>query len=93
LANRDCGYARHVSSPAVAVDSIEEISWPRKKCRQTRLLTLPVFQSHDEDDKETIQVIIETPKGSRNKFAFDVDQKVFELKKVLPAGMTVPHDF
>jgi inorganic pyrophosphatase len=51
------------------------------------------LQSHDGGDKETIQVIIETPKGSRNKFAFDDDQKVFELKKVLPAGMTFPHDF
>jgi inorganic pyrophosphatase len=51
------------------------------------------LQPLDEDDQETIQVIIETPKGSRNKFAFDEDQRVFELKKVLPAGMTFPHDF
>src|SRR6202166_1085625 len=51
------------------------------------------LQSHDADDKETIQVIIETPKGSRNKFAFDDDQKVFELKQALPAGMSFPHDF
>jgi inorganic pyrophosphatase len=41
----------------------------------------------------TLQVIVETPKGSRNKFAFDPDQKVFMLKKVLPAGMTFPYDF
>lgn len=40
-----------------------------------------------------LQVIIETPKGSRNKFAFDPDQRVFSLKKVLPAGMTFPYDF
>jgi inorganic pyrophosphatase len=38
-------------------------------------------------------VVIETPKGSRNKFAFDAEQRVFELKKVLPAGMTFPYDF
>lgn len=46
-------------------------------------------------DKEDgmIQVIIETPKGSRNKFAFDSKQKVFTLKKVLPAGMVFPYDF
>jgi len=37
--------------------------------------------------------VIETPKGSRNKYAFDAEQKVFELKKVLPAGMTFPYDF
>src|SRR6266702_7301112 len=40
-----------------------------------------------------LQVVIETPKGSRNKFAFDPDQRVFTLKKVLPAGMTFPYDF
>jgi inorganic pyrophosphatase len=41
----------------------------------------------------TVQVIIETPKGSRNKFAFDPDQEIFSLKKVLPAGMVFPYDF
>jgi inorganic pyrophosphatase len=40
-----------------------------------------------------LQVIIETPKGSRNKFAFDAEQRVFGLKKVLPAGMEFPYDF
>ena len=40
-----------------------------------------------------LQVIIETPKGSRNKFSFDVDQEIFSLKKVLPAGMVFPYDF
>ena len=45
----------------------------------------------DGDNK--IQVIIETPKGSRNKYAFDTEQRVFALKKVLPAGMAFPYDF
>jgi inorganic pyrophosphatase len=40
-----------------------------------------------------LQVIVETPKGSRNKFSFDVDQEIFSLKKVLPAGMVFPYDF
>jgi inorganic pyrophosphatase len=40
-----------------------------------------------------IQVIIETPAGSRNKFAFDPEQGIFALKKVLPAGMVFPYDF
>lgn len=40
-----------------------------------------------------LQVIIETPKNSRNKYAFDVEQKIFSLKKVLPAGMAFPYDF
>ena len=40
-----------------------------------------------------LQVIVETPAGSRNKFAFDPDQHIFALKKVLPAGMVFPYDF
>jgi inorganic pyrophosphatase len=40
-----------------------------------------------------LQVIIETPAGSRNKFAYDPDQGIFTLKAVLPAGMTFPYDF
>ncbi len=47
----------------------------------------------DSSDKQTLRVVIETPKGSRNKFAFDPKQHIFELKKVLPAGMTFPYDF
>jgi inorganic pyrophosphatase len=41
----------------------------------------------------TLQVIIETPKNSRNKYAFDPEQRVYALKKVLPAGMAFPYDF
>src|ERR1700744_6000719 len=40
-----------------------------------------------------LQVIIETPAGSRNKFAYDPDQGIFALKKVLPACMVFPYDF
>jgi inorganic pyrophosphatase len=47
----------------------------------------------DSEDDDIIQVVIETPKGSRNKYALDVRQKVFELTKVLPAGMVFPYDF
>jgi inorganic pyrophosphatase len=47
----------------------------------------------DPDDKQIITVVIETPKGSRNKYAFDAKEKVFKLKKVLPAGMAFPYDF
>lgn len=47
----------------------------------------------DPDDKQILRVVIETPKGSRNKFAFDPDEHIFELKKVLPSGMTFPYDF
>jgi inorganic pyrophosphatase len=46
-----------------------------------------------DQHKQMLRVVIETPKGSRNKFAFNPDERVFELKKVLPVGMTFPYDF
>jgi inorganic pyrophosphatase len=45
------------------------------------------------DRKQHVQVVIETPKGSRNKYAWDAKQRLFQLKKVLPEGMVFPHDF
>jgi inorganic pyrophosphatase len=47
----------------------------------------------DADDDDLTTVIVETPKGSRNKYAYDPKDRVFELKKVLPAGMEFPYDF
>jgi inorganic pyrophosphatase len=35
-------------------------------------------------DEGELTVVIETPKGSRNKYAFDPERDVFELKKALP---------
>lgn len=51
------------------------------------------LKPNDKNNKELFRVVIETPKGSRNKFAFDPDEHIFELKKVLPAGMAFPYDF
>ncbi|MEO8288071.1 MAG: inorganic diphosphatase [Chloroflexota bacterium] len=44
-----------------------------------------------EDDN--VNVIIETPKGSRNKFTFDEELGIFKLGGVLPAGAVFPFDF
>src|SRR5690242_3942154 len=63
----------------------------RKKSRR-RLMADP-FGLPPLDGNDKIQVIIETPRGSRNKYAFNTELKVFALKKVLPAGMTFPYDF
>ncbi|HEX6162285.1 MAG TPA: inorganic diphosphatase [Vicinamibacterales bacterium] len=41
----------------------------------------------------SLTVVIETPKGSRNKYALDEETGLFRLKKVLPAGMGFPYDF
>jgi inorganic pyrophosphatase len=50
---------------------------------------LPPYESKNAD----LTVIIETPKGSRNKYAYDPEERIFALRKVLPAGMAFPYDF
>ena len=70
-----------------------EFRSPMPKNRQRSLADPSILSPRDKDDKQLFQVVIETPKGSRNKYAFDRDNRVFELKKVLPAGMAFPYDF
>src|SRR4029453_15828071 len=63
-----------------------------KRSRASSLRDPSSLKALNEDNK-TVRVVIETPKGSRNKYAFDVKDKFFALKKVLPAGMAFPYDF
>jgi len=42
---------------------------------------------------EYVNVIIETPKGSRTKFKYDEEHGVFMFDKALPMGQAFPFDF
>jgi inorganic pyrophosphatase len=53
-------------------------------------LRLPPF---DEDDTKTLHVVIDTPKGSRNKFKWDEKHGLYKLSGVLVAGAFFPYDF
>lgn len=46
-----------------------------------------------DPESGALNVIIETPKGSRNKLKYDAAQGLFELSKVLPRGTVFPFDF
>src|SRR4051795_3890858 len=46
-----------------------------------------------EERKRRWRVVIETPKGSRNKYRFDEELGLFVLGGVLPEGMSFPYDF
>lgn len=50
---------------------------------------LPPFDKESGD----LNVVIETPKGCRNKYAFDEKLGLFVLKGVLAAGHSFPFDF
>jgi len=44
-------------------------------------------------EKKLVNAVVETPRGSRNKYDYDPDGDYFRLKKVLPAGTSFPLDF
>jgi inorganic pyrophosphatase len=48
---------------------------------------------NSSDTSSPIGVIIETPKGSRNKIKYDLPTRKFKLSKVMPEGMVFPYDF
>jgi inorganic pyrophosphatase len=41
----------------------------------------------------SIEVVIETPKGSAQKYDYDPKTHFFKMKKILPSGMVFPYDF
>ena len=42
---------------------------------------------------KSVEVVIETPKGHRNKFKYDAKKRCYRLGSVLPAGASFPYDF
>jgi inorganic pyrophosphatase len=46
-----------------------------------------------DGDKKCINVVIETPKGSRVKYSYDEETGMLQLKKALPEGMVFPFNF
>ncbi|MGH9943064.1 MAG: inorganic diphosphatase [Pyrinomonadaceae bacterium] len=49
--------------------------------------------SAEASDAENVHVVIDTPKGSRNKYKLEEKLGVFMLGGVLPAGAVFPFDF
>jgi inorganic pyrophosphatase len=43
--------------------------------------------------KECLNVVVETPKGSRVKYAYNEQTGLFELKRALPEGLLFPFNF
>src|ERR1700747_605593 len=60
--------------------------------RSARHTVLSETATFDEKTGE-LRVVIETPKGSRNKYDYDPDSDCLELATVLPEGMSFPYDF
>ena len=52
------------------------------------LTRIPAF-----DPDGDLNVVIETPKGSHNKYAYDEEFGTFRFQGVMPEGNLFPHDF
>jgi inorganic pyrophosphatase len=55
--------------------------------------SLPHNRLPSRDAEGRVLVVIDTPKGSRNKYEFDEALGVFALGGVLPSGAVFPYDF
>lgn len=53
----------------------------------------PKLSSAAKSEEPIYQVIVDTPQGSRNKYEYDEEQKIFKLGGVLTAGAVFPFDF
>jgi inorganic pyrophosphatase len=53
----------------------------------------PLIDLDAFDDEGNVNAIIDTPKGSRNKFKYDEKSGLFKLGGALPLGAVFPFDF
>jgi inorganic pyrophosphatase len=58
-----------------------------------KAISSPTALKPFDKKKEFLRVVIETPKGSRNKFKYDPELGSYRLNAVLPEGMVFPYDF
>jgi inorganic pyrophosphatase len=54
-----------------------------------RLTRLPAFAPNSDE----INAIVDTPKGSQNKFKYDEESGLFSLGGAMPAGVIFPFEF
>lgn len=59
-----------------------------RSARHTILSEIDPFTEGDE-----LRIVIETPRGSRNKYSYDPDCDCMRLSTVLPEGLVFPYDF
>jgi inorganic pyrophosphatase len=66
---------------------------PTGTMAKKKALSSPTILKPFDKKQEFLRVIIETPKGSRNKFKYDPELGSYRLNSVLPEGMVFPYDF
>lgn len=62
----------------------------KQRINPTHFENIPPF---DEDEKDVVNAIIETPRNQRQKFAFVSKFGLFQQKLLLPDGLLWPYDY
>jgi inorganic pyrophosphatase len=81
---------RALDDQKVATSSDTQSDETKAVCAEDAIQVARQIESYEGDD---LIVIIETPKGSQNKFVFEPRFGTFVLKGVLPMGAVFPFDF
>ncbi len=67
---------------------------PALRPSREAIMTVPLDQLPAwEPDSGRLQVVIDTPRGSRYKYKYDAEHGLWRLSKVLPLGAAFPFDF
>jgi inorganic pyrophosphatase len=72
---------------------LDEATTGESRDNDGSMADLTTLANRLDPTKATCRAIIETPKGSRNKFDYDPESNLFLLGGLLPEGMMFPFDF
>lgn len=82
-----------MSAPFGAYDGIGAKSRAARHLSTILRMNLANLPNELDKQKRECRVVIETPKGRRNKFDYDQEVEAFTLGGLLPEGMSFPFDF
>lgn len=64
-----------------------------KPINPTNFEAIPAFADGAKNGKRRVHAVIETPRDTRHKYAFEPKLGLFKLKLTLPEGMQWPYDY
>lgn len=64
-----------------------------KQINPTNFEAIPAFANDGKNGDRHVHAVIETPRDTRHKYAFEPKLGLFKLKLTLPEGMQWPYDF
>ncbi len=79
-------------SEIMSVGELVLVSIHGKDAAGTYQASLREVRNEIDEDLIT-DVVVEIPKGGRNKYEFDADQGVFRLRRILPESMHYPFEY